>query len=75
MSRTRTIWGLGPVVSLLTMIFSNWSVIGEPAEAVDGELEWLVAGGRRGAQLPGGNLDVLVLDGVQHIGGGETELS
>ena len=37
--------------------------IGQSAESIDGELEWLIFGHRRSAELAGDNLDVLALDG------------
>ena len=48
--------------------------IGEPAQAVDGELKDLIAGHRRSAQLSCHDLDILVSDGVQDILRGEVEI-
>ena len=45
--------------------------VGQPAQGVDRELEGLIGRHRRGPQLPGHHLDVLLLDGVHHIQGGQ----
>ena len=42
---------------------------------VDGVLERLVGGRWRGADLTGGNLDVLLLDGLDHVVGGQVACS
>ncbi len=43
----------------------------EPSQGVDGELKSLAGGHRRPPQLPGHHLDVLLLDRVHHVHGGE----
>ena len=47
--------------------------IGEPAQGVDGELELLSPGDRLLPDLAGGDLQVLLGDGDDHIGGAHGE--
>jgi hypothetical protein len=48
--------------------------IHEPAQGAESQLQGLPGGHRFLADLPGGNLDVLALDGVYHIRRGELVL-
>ena len=43
--------------------------VGEPPQRVDGQLELLALGHRLLADLSGGNLDVLLADGRDHVHG------
>ena len=47
--------------------------VGEPAQRIDGQLELLALGDRLLADLSGGNLDVLLADGRDHVHGAEAE--
>ena len=65
-SRRRTICGAAPV-AVLMMMSSNWLASDSRPRALIGELEGLIFGHRRSAELSGDDLDILALDGGQDI--------